>query len=1280
MRCELFKRATSLLALLVPAAFAASYYLKATYDGNGSAYIIVEDQWGRQQCTNIRNGLPFTTDDITQEEFSIYKSSPCSNKNLVATISGAELYAESDSATITVNRNGTWSFAAAPAPGENPEGPGQEPGENPGRDNPGRDNPGGPGDNPGRDNPGVNGKKYIAFFTPWTNTNAILYVDGDSVSTMSAMDKYCGWFIANSKSSGENLNVYFKQTIGGSYVGSAGLTTADPILAQINLDSVAALSDTIWVKGNQEGAPNVYSSHPAGVLGDCPLKKLPVMMFDWLHGNKGDGINGNGNPEYGVSADFGSGGCGGSNNAKGSMDGMVDVNLGPNGVPVRSATFPENCKITDHLDYWFLPESLGVDAQGNKLTNMTCRDLYISMDDDGFWLAEVSNDAISKGNEANKGGMFLLDDFKYLDEAGTVPNPYYDQQRGGKDNRNHNFGFTMKIQATFEYVPGQYFDFYGDDDVWVFINNKLVVDIGGQHRQVAGSVDLDTIGQNNPADKLVPGEVYNFHIFYAERHTSSSNFRMHTSIDLKTEASILLKNPNNGDPNVIDREIWQKVRKNKLSCDFSSGEKELSLERGPSIFTLYGGNLPADGIELDSAGTWFGGITINKDFDELKIDSVAIKDSRGLAPGSYYIRITLRSDNSQSKNVGFRVGNFPVPKLIYTDAAGNALGETVRSDVYQLNGSKDTMWVGQSYQVYVQYTDPSILPNDIVYPSTNDEALIPCDAVGNPITEIHLVDGKASFYLKAVGEVWGGILYVKSASSNTAIWTGIDFALPPVPQIQLAYIYDRDGDGRGDSIWIQFDGKLGGKNSLDSARFHFNPDPSDTTFSSTYKANYREGSTEATIVANGNGFSSSIITGGIDKPYSGQIYVWYTYSDNGHKSYFPVNGTLQDQIGPVVTSAEVSYMSDGNTQLVITFSEGIQDLDKISDLFSFHVWKNGVMSTEVKAASDVSAEAPNRWKLIFPKGADTDVIPAVGDSVRFAVAPSVIVAYDLVDVPPHVLNPWVRITGEQKVTITSPGVVTLNPESPAYQHAREIIRSEEATVPKVVQDPSILTAEQAAAAYGTQGHFLGDLNMAELVENEITDISKAVNQYMTSHNNNKVEDPETGLSFTLEQIIAAVDGGSMSINEAKKRFDLDPMIVDAYKNGVLNSQNINMFVRGTESDIKQIVEAVAQSTELYYKATYYSSLGEFVNSYSNVITCNDDVFKEHGQGTCLENNGKLFLAWNMRANNGRLVSTGVYIARLAYRIKVGSKTMVNRTQDFLWGVRRGKANALDLGL
>jgi len=1248
-----------LLALLVPATFAATYTLTTTFEGDlyYAIYDNTDGTWAKD-CARLSRDLRFNINsrrDLPNYELNVYTDAACQNHLIADGVSFSDLYPTSQQARITISNDGTWSFTSGrtpTGPGTNPEGPG------------GGDNPG--GNNPGGNDPGklAEGMKVISFFTPWTNTNAQVFVDG-APTAMIPLDNYCGWFIAAVKAPTENFGVYFKQTIGPNYVGSAGLTTTEPTIAtEIKIDSVAALSDTIWIKGNQEGEPGVYAEHPAGVLGDCPLKQLPVMMFDWLHGTKGDGVNGNGNPEYGVSADFGSGGCSGS-----PMRGMVETQLGANGVPVPAADFPENCRITEHLASWFLPESLAVDAAGNTLTNMTCRDLYISMDSAGFWLAEISKDAISKGNEANKGGMFLLDDFKYLDEAGTIPNPYYDQQRGGKDNSNHNFGFTMKVQATFEYIPGQYFDFLGDDDVWVFINNRLVVDIGGQHAQVAGAVDLDTLG-------LTPGETYPFHIFYAERHTSSSNFRMHTSIDLKTEASILLKNPNN-DPSMIDREVWQRIRKNKLACDFSEGEKELLLERGPSIFTLFGGNLPSNGVELDTAGMWFGGITVNKEFDTFRIDKESIKDNRGLAPGVYYLRVTLRSDNSQYKDVYFVVGAYALPNIVFADSLGKSLGSTVRSDTLPLNMKKDvTMWVGQSYKVYVQYGEDWANGDDVVYPSTNDEALIPCDSLGNPITEVKLVNGKGSFYVKAVGELWGGTLYVKGqASGNTAVWNGINFALPPVPQIELAQIFDRDGDGRGDSILIQFDGTLGGKNRLDSAKFTFG-----NRFNQAYKLKYRDGGTHATIVADGSGFGGSVFTGGIDKVYTGQITVWYTYTDNGKTSFFPADGQLQDQIGPVITAAEVSYMSDGNTQLLLTFSEGLQNKEKTSDMFQFHVWKNGTMSTDVKQASDISASAANQWKLIFPKGTDTDIIPAVGDSVRFTAPPQVSVVYDLVNVPPHANNPWIRITGEQRVTITSPGVVTLNPGSPAYDSAKTIITSESATVPKIVQDPSVLTAEQAAAAYGTQGHFLGDLNMAELVENEIADIMKAIqgNPVYTDKKADASKGEKT--TYTIEEIIAQVSSGQMSINEAKKKFDLDPIIVDAYKNGVLNNENVDNFSRGTEADVKQIVEAVAQSTELRYEATYYSSLGEFVNSYSNVITCNSDVFKENGQGTCLENNGKLFLAWNMRAKSGRLVSTGVYIARLAYRIKVGSKTVVNRTQDFLWGVRRGKANALDLGI
>ena len=277
---------------------------------------------------------------------------------------------------------------------------------------------------------------------------------------------------------------------------------------------------------------------------DEKIKVLPVMMFDWLHGNLGDGgvktttdrrdstkvtvTYGNGakdlyykDPIYAISNDFGSGGCGGSN-AKDSnngryMRGMVEEILGPNGVPVQAAVFPENCKLTTHINEWFLPQVV-VQKNGKDYTNMTCRSIEFVRDSNGFWIAR-------KDETSPEGGLFLLDDFQYLDPARTVENPFFDQIRGS-NSRIHNFGFTMKIQATFQYSPGQHLKFSGDDDVWIFINNRLVVDLGGQHAKASGGVSLDTLG-------LAVGEAYPFHIFYAERHTASSNFVLETSINFK---------------------------------------------------------------------------------------------------------------------------------------------------------------------------------------------------------------------------------------------------------------------------------------------------------------------------------------------------------------------------------------------------------------------------------------------------------------------------------------------------------------------------------------------------------------------------------------------------------------------------------------------------------------------------------------------------------------------------------------------------------------------------
>ncbi|MBR5412294.1 MAG: fibro-slime domain-containing protein [Fibrobacter sp.] len=1162
-------------------------------------------------------------------------------------------------------------------------------------------------------------KKTIRFLAPWNNTGVVIALNGKNDYTTPVGSPYCGWFEYRAVLTPKDAFVYFKQTIGETYIGAEGLSKEPiPVEQEIRLDSVLTLSDTVWIVGSKYSEPELYTEYP-GELGDCPIKKLPVMMFDWLHGPGDDAENRSAQAGT-TSQDFGTSGCKGSNaradNNVGYMKGMVEENLGSNGVPVRAADFPSNCEYTEHLDNWFVPEVVATDAAGKSYTNATCRDLELTLTDDGFWLGQ-------KNKDSEERGLFFLDDFQYLDSAKTVLNPMFDNINGGKvavkdgspdsvEMGTHNYGFTMKIQAQFEYVKGQYFEFLGDDDVWVFINNKLVVDIGGQHHAAEGHVDLDKLG-------LTEGETYPFHIFYAERHKVESNFKMRTSMDLKAEASMFLTDRSD-DPKLIIKDVWQIVRETALACDFSASPEKQHTEPGPSNFTLYGKSLDKNGIALktlDSA--YYSGITVTNDFTSVTIDVKAITKAQALPPGNYYIRVRLKSNPDEYKDIPFTIEPYELPNLAfasvkdstyfivdfdtkdtvnfteYWSAFGDSLSRDVSSDTLPINLDKnETMWAGRSYPVYVMYVEEwaSIYSGISVKITTSTPNLVACDSMGNPITDVILMEGRAGFFIKATDEVVDGTLTLSTsgAKNKDVRWTKINIKVPPVPQIETAYIFDHTGDGRADSIWIKLNKPIDARSVIDSVKFLF-----EDSFDKNYKTNkiaykadpYKVGDASISVTAAGDGFGTEIFTGGATEPYSGNIAIWYTYTDStGKTSIFPVDGSLTDKVGPVIVAAEVKYLKDGNTQLTLDFSEGINDTDANSELFRFHCWKNSRQDSIIKSASDFSTSPANQWKMIFPKALDSDVVPAVGDSVRFMPPSQLGMALDLVDVGPHEKNPWVRITGEQKVTVTSPKVVSLSTEADAFDSARVIIQSKDATVPKLVTMETSMSADQVAAIYGTQGHYLGDLDMAELVENEIAEIVKAVQDPTKATYKNKDEEEaeeETGVpakTYTLEEILKSVEAGEMSIKEAKKTYGLSEVIVDAYNNGLLTSENLQYYQRGTPADIQKIVSAVADRTELRYEAFYYSSLGHYVNRHSGTITCNDDIFKEGGKRNCLDSDGRLFLAWNMRTNNGRLASTGVYIARLIFRVKVNTKVIIDRTQDFLWGVRRGQINAKDLGL
>lgn len=236
-------------------------------------------------------------------------------------------------------------------------------------------------------------------------------------------------------------------------------------------------------------------------------------------------------------------------NDNGAYTGIVNKTLTNDGYPTMAAD-----KESESLDYLF-----GGKPDDEAVTSYELDGGLLTLDKDGYYGFDADFQKATYDTVSNK---FTRIDWTCTDQASTPCFAPF-----GDDSENNKYSFGMNLGAEF-YMPeygkvnnqDMVFDFTGDDDVWVFIDDVLVLDLGGIHQALDGSINFATgditydrtqSHGNHPAGTIdqafanagkrwdsTPYKTHHLSFFYLERGDGGSNCKIKFNLPVKPSKAI----------------------------------------------------------------------------------------------------------------------------------------------------------------------------------------------------------------------------------------------------------------------------------------------------------------------------------------------------------------------------------------------------------------------------------------------------------------------------------------------------------------------------------------------------------------------------------------------------------------------------------------------------------------------------------------------------------------------------------------------------------------------